>query len=141
MWRKDVIAKYKSSFLEAKYAAYEDVSFSYKVGRTGKLVFAPECKLDFQEVQPDDVSNYEAFHSASYWRYYFVSSNPERSKLSLLWSQIGRNLDLTYRTSGGFLRKIQALVSASIIFFDLLYFVMRKTDPLKALELRLIRTD
>jgi hypothetical protein len=141
MWRKEVLVNYQSSYLEAKYAAYEDVIFSYTVSKTYKLFFQPLSKLAFQEFQAQDVSNYEAFHSASYWRFYFVRTNSELSVLGLLWSQIGRSLDFTYQTPFGLSGKIKAFASSMSIFFDLVLFTILRTDPLKVLKLRLKRTD
>jgi hypothetical protein len=141
LWRRESLKHYQSDFIGAKYSAYEDVIFSYAVGKNGTLLYAPECVLEYQEEQPDDVSNYEAFHSASYWRYYFVCSNPELSKLGLLWSQIGRSLDFTYRTPGGLSGRIKAFALSMPIFFDLVFFTTLRTDPLKVLKLRLKRID
>ena len=141
LWRREILNSYQSEFLQAKYSAYEDVIFSYRASKAGKLLYAPECKLFFQDLQPGDVSNYEAFHSASYWRFYFVRSNSELSVLGLLWSQIGRSLDFTYRTSGGLRESIKAFTSTVSIFFDLVFFTIFRTEPLKVLKLRLKRTD
>lgn len=141
LWRRDSLIHYQSDFIEAKYSAYEDVIFSYAVGKNGTLLYAPDCVLAFQEEQPDDVSNYEAFHSASYWRFYFVRTNSELSVLGLLWSQIGRSLDFTYRTSGGLRQRIKAFASSMSIFFDLVLFTILRTEPLKVLKLRLKRAD
>jgi glycosyltransferase involved in cell wall biosynthesis len=141
LWRRESLIHYQSNFVEAKYSAYEDVIFSYAVGKNGTMLYAPKCVLDFQEEQPDDVSNYEAFHSASYWRFYFVRSNSELSVLGLLWSQIGRSLDFTYQTPVGLSGRIKAFALSMSIFFDLVFFTIFRTDPLKVLKLRLKRTD
>jgi glycosyltransferase involved in cell wall biosynthesis len=141
IWDRAMLDTYDAEFLHSQYSAYEDVIFSYGASKLGKLKYSPSCKLYFQDQQSEDVSNFEVFHSASYWRFYFVGSNSELSVLGLLWSQIGRSLDFTYRTSGGLGSKVKAFTSSMSIFFDLVFFTIFRTDPLKVLKLRLKRTN
>ena len=134
MWRKEVLVNYQSSYLEAKYAAYEDVIFSYTVSKTSKLFFQPLSKLTFQEFQPQDVTTLEAFRAASFWRLYFVKVNPELSLFLLIWSQLGRSLDYTFNTTKVLEKRFISFFQVSRILFSMLRSIPTKnpTDILRA---------
>lgn len=92
IWKRDIAVLYKSDYPFSKYAAYEDVIFSYSKRSYGEMIFDPRLKLDFQEKQSYDVTNLEVFLSATSWRFYFVSINKELSLLYMIWTQLFRNM-------------------------------------------------
>ena len=139
LWKRNAVSHYEAEFLEARYSAYEDVIFSYEAGQSSILLFAPDCKLSFQEIQPNDIDSLLAFSSASYWRYYFVRKNRELSLTLLIWSQIGRSLDFLWRQRA-FKRDFYVLsLQVLTILFDIAQTSMRKTDPLLFISSRLSR--
>lgn len=137
LWKREALQLYSGNFLDAKYAAYEDVIFSYSVGKLGKLLYNPNCELFFQDEQPNDVSNFSAFNSASYWRYYFVRINPELSSTLLLWAQLARNIEFIYSNWNWSPSFIGVVWKISLVYLDLLQASVRKIDPLKFISNRL----
>jgi len=90
MWRTDSVHDYIESVPSSTYAACEDLVFSYRQSKRGKLVFVPNACIKFQNTEPNDYNRSEAILSSAAWRYFFVKSNSELSLIQLLFSQIGR---------------------------------------------------
>ena len=109
IWKSDIALKYKSDFPFSKYAAYEDVIFSYSMNNLGEMVFEPRLKLSFQEQQPDDVTQLEVFLSANCWRFYFVSINKELSFTYMMWTQLFRNLFFVYNNGCEYFLRVYKL--------------------------------
>lgn len=105
-WRYEYACLYNSVHPFSKYAAYEDVIYSYAMSKMGELIYIPEMTLDYQEVQSNDVPPLLAFISAQYWRYYFVKSDKYFSAWQFLWSQVGRNIFYLLTTKGKYFTKV-----------------------------------
>jgi len=90
IWSIQSTVDYSTSVPSSRYAACEDLVFSYQQSKKGKLLFAPEAKIYFQDTEPNDYNRSQAIISGAAWRYYFVKSNPELSQWKLMYSQVGR---------------------------------------------------
>jgi len=90
IWSIQSTVDYSTSVPSSRYAACEDLVFSYQQSKKGKLLFAPEAKIFFQDTEPNDYNRSQAIISGAAWRYYFVKSNPELSQWKLMYSQVGR---------------------------------------------------
>lgn len=90
IWKIQSTIDYATSVPSSRYAACEDLVFSYQQSKKGKLLFAPEAKVFFQDMEPNDYNRSQAIISGAAWRYYFVKSNPELSQWKLMYSQFGR---------------------------------------------------
>lgn len=124
IWKREVVDSYGNYLLLSKYSAYEDVIFSYNMSKTGFLWYCPTAQVVFQEDAITDYSNFDTQYISMIWKYYFVCSNKELSKLALLWSQIGRSL--FYLTQKGTLKiKIKNILLPAI----LLNVIFMKKDP------------
>jgi glycosyltransferase involved in cell wall biosynthesis len=125
IWRKEFAQQYGKNLMFSKYSAYEDVIFSYEMGKLGELWFNPTAKVYFQEGTVTNYLNYEVQLISLAWKYYFVIQHRELSRLFLFWSQIGRSL--YYLTQ---LRKIESKKKIRILFLPLqiLKFVVFKTN-------------
>ncbi len=92
IWRKASAISYRDLSSSSKYAAYEDVMFSYPQSKKGNLIFSPNSILIFQD---NDLTNFEArevYKTAAYLRMSFVLDNSELSPMLCAWSQVGRSL-------------------------------------------------
>jgi glycosyltransferase involved in cell wall biosynthesis len=105
-WRYEYACMYNSVHQFSRYAAYEDVIYSYWMSKKGELIYIPELTLDYQEVQSNDVPPLLAFISAQYWRYYLVKSDNYFSAVHFFWSQVGRNIFYLLTTRGKNFTKI-----------------------------------
>jgi GT2 family glycosyltransferase len=90
MWKTESALSYTNFVPSSSYAACEDLVFSYQQFKKGKLLFAPDAKVLFQETEPNDYNRSQAIISSTAWRYFFVKSNPELSLWQLMYSQLGR---------------------------------------------------
>lgn len=90
MWKTESALDYTIFVPSSSYAACEDLVFSYQQFKKGKLLFAPDAKVLFQDTEPNDYNRSQAIISSTAWRYFFVKSNPELSQWQLMYSQLGR---------------------------------------------------
>jgi len=98
MWRRNSINFYGKDLVSTKYAACEDLIFSYSQFQGSNLIYSPNALITFQE---DEVTNFESslvFETAALWRLYFVMTNRGFSRTLFLYSQIGRTLFGVVRT-------------------------------------------
>jgi len=128
MWRVDSVQDYIDSVPSSTYAACEDLVFSYRQSKKGKLVFVPNARIQFQHPEPNDYNRIEAILSAAAWRYYFVKSNSELSLIQLFISQIGRLIYLFALDPNNKSARNAGFVSVKRIFTSILMF--RKPDYL-----------
>lgn len=124
VWNSKVLYEYPTEHTTIPYSALEDVIFSYRVGKHGKLLFAPKVKMQTQKFEVTDILTTQRFIYGGYKRYQFVSTNIEFSKLWLLISQIIRNLDFIVRSTheSNMLRRV--IVSTSL-WMRLIFFTLR----------------
>jgi GT2 family glycosyltransferase len=90
MWKTESAFDYTNFVPSSNYAACEDLVFSYQQFKKGRLLFAPDAKVLFQDTEPNDYNRSQAIISSTAWRYFFVKSNPELSQWQLMYSQLGR---------------------------------------------------
>lgn len=92
MWRHNRSLNYLTLNLDTKYAACEDLIFSYRESKSGKLLFSPKSIVNFQDSTLTNYEDLEVIRSAAYNRLLFVLSHEELSKWLCAWSQVGRNI-------------------------------------------------
>lgn len=131
MWRIEEISNYGSHGISSKYAACEDLIFSYPIGKKNTLLFCPNAKLDFQLNEKTDFENPAVYISALYWRYFFILEHKEFSVLKFNISQIGRLLFGIKQNKGRRMKFISIGIPATYrVAKDSFY----KRDPRKFLE-------
>jgi hypothetical protein len=121
IWSREVTDQYLNIPLISDYAAYEDVIFSYTVGKTHKLLFASDIFVLDQILETNKPLTAKQFVAGCYARYFFVNSNPNMSRFWLITGQIIRNIDfiLRSRDEGNYLKRMQlALKSFFVIFLS-----------------------
>lgn len=92
MWRLSAAKKYGNGVPSARYAACEDLIFSYPISKSGKLVFSSNARVYFQEEDLTDFESVEVFRNAAYFRLYFVQTNPDLSSTRFLLAQLLRTI-------------------------------------------------
>jgi len=92
IWQKDSAIAYGKLTSSSKYAAYEDVVFSYPQSKIGRLIFSPNSVLFFQDYSLSDFESKDIYESAAYLRMSFVLDNSELSPILCAWSQLGRSV-------------------------------------------------
>lgn len=92
MWRLDKAKKYGVGVPSARYAACEDLIFSYPMSKQGKTVFSSKAKVFFQDHDLTDFESVEVFRNAAYFRLYFVQVNADVSSSRFLIAQLARTI-------------------------------------------------
>lgn len=92
IWKLGSVRNYGAGIISTKYAACEDLIFSYYKRHKGELVYLPNARLAFQKENITDFEKYEVFCAAALWRLYFILTNTGFSRVAYLYSQIGRIL-------------------------------------------------
>jgi len=90
MWRRENGMKYLSIGINPKYAACEDLIFSYPESKSGKLLFLPQSRVKYQDLEITNFDSIEVIEAAAFNRMFFVLSNSDLSKWKCAWSQVGR---------------------------------------------------
>ncbi|MEI8028058.1 MAG: glycosyltransferase [Pseudomonadota bacterium] len=90
IWERESALEYIRFVPSSKYAACEDLVFSFQQSKKGKLLFVPGARVFFQDTEPNDYNRSQAIMSGTAWRYFFVKTNPELSQWQLVYSQCGR---------------------------------------------------
>ena len=130
VWRIESVNQYLSSVPSSDYAACEDLVFSYRQSKRGKLLFAPYAKVFFQDSESNDYNRKQAIVSGSAWRYFFVKSNPDLSILLLLYSQAGRLIHVLMTDY----RNREAIKAAFFSLRQLVYAVAQNREPMYLIE-------
>jgi hypothetical protein len=92
VWSARVLTEYSREETVKPYSAYEDVIFSYKVKKHGKLLYIPKVTIQSQNDIKEEPLNVQRFVYGGFCRYQFVSAHEELSKFWLLLSQILRSV-------------------------------------------------
>jgi glycosyltransferase involved in cell wall biosynthesis len=130
MWRTPFIYSYGEGIPSTRYAACEDLIFSYPIGKLGKLLYVPTAKLSFQDRELSDFDGIDVMRAAAYWRFYFVSGYPEFSKWNFLFTQIGRTAFATFSSKKININKLTALLQ---IVIEITFAILKRDDPKKLL--------
>lgn len=131
LWRRKVVDNYGNNLISTRYAACEDLLFSYPNYSLGKLIFVPGAKIEFQDEELTDFEKYSVFRAAALWRLYFVSSNSGFSRLLFLYSQLGRNLFGTFKTNEF---PLKFLIKSTALWVELLYLSLSRKRIEKSLK-------
>jgi hypothetical protein len=97
VWKSSVLYQYPKVQANSSYSAYEDVDFSYKVGKNNKLVFGPKARVINQKIEGNIPLTINQFISGAHQRCRFVCTNYELSMWWLLIAQFIRGLDFIIR--------------------------------------------
>ena len=124
MWRRELVTNYGKNLISTKYAACEDLIFSYPLNLKGKLIYVPAARVDFQDDELTNFENFSVFKTAALWRLYFVSTNPGFSLPFFLFTQLGRNLFGAFKTKES---PLKFFLNASALWLELLYLSSRKS--------------
>jgi glycosyltransferase involved in cell wall biosynthesis len=131
MWRVEAVADYGSHGISSKYAACEDLIFSYPVGKRCLLVYCPNAKIEFQKSEKTDFENPSIYVSALYWRYFFILKHKEFSIIRFNFAQLGRFLFGVMQNRGGRIKFISTGFPAT---FHVAMDSLLKRDSRKFLE-------
>ena len=77
VWTHPVISNFKHVPMGNRYAAAEDLIFSYKVGKVYKLYYNPEIKAKDQNSEKTNPPNLDIYRTSWQHRLYFVLTNRE----------------------------------------------------------------
>lgn len=127
-WRVDACRTYRFDFLESRYSAFEDVSFSFHQRNKGILLFNPEIEIDLQSNVVTDLSNKNVFIAGSFWRLKFILENLGFSRSAYIWSQVGRSLFFIFQNVDSLGDVAQRLKIAVKVFFEILFQIAYKKD-------------
>ncbi len=136
MWRRDQVDKYFFEYLDSNYSICEDLIFSYSRSKSGSLYFIPNARFNFQNDVKPTVNDFETFRARAYWKYYFVSSNPDLSVLLFLISQMVSTLAFVTKRdirSKSILFKLKFTIP---ILCDLILAFIKNHEPLELMKLR-----
>jgi hypothetical protein len=136
MWRRSHVDKYFFEYLESPYSICEDLIFSYSRSKYGNLYFIPEARFNFQIHVKPVVNNFEIFRARAYWKYYFVSLNPELSVFLFLVNQLVSTFAFAIKGNAKSKMIPRKLKFSLLILLDLIISYLKSTNPLELMKLR-----
>jgi GT2 family glycosyltransferase len=117
-WKNESLKLYGFSKVPIGYSAYEDVVFSFKVSKKGKIRYLPDIEVFSQDLSGPKRLTGKQFSYAAYWRLYFVSTN-RLNKLLMLYSHIARSAEFILKGHDP-----KYLISRSLITFKIFVFLL-----------------
>ena len=128
MWRTEVLGNYFFEHTQTRYAICEDLIFSHRVKKVGKLIFCPEAIYRRQDSSFQSM-NAANLRSLAFWKLYFVSTNAELSKI-LFFLSFGMTTFKFCTKKFSIGEKWYAIVTLSLLFKS----ILTNEDPLCALK-------
>lgn len=127
IWSTSIINLYKLNPPSKTYGAYEDVIFSYRVSKYGKIIFLHDIFVYSQERNALYIT-LENYISSVYMRYYFVKSNREFSLSQLIVEEFFRAINFMVfgDKSVSFHRRS---IRVFAVFIDLFVIIILKKNP------------
>ena len=127
VWNYNVLSSYSANPASVTYSAYEDVEFSYSVGKNNKLLFVPKVKVFNQKIEGGVPLSLSQYIYGGQFRYRFVSTHSELSKGWLLASQLIRGIDFIFRknSKSKMIRRINIVVR---LWLNLLSMILKKNS-------------
>jgi glycosyltransferase involved in cell wall biosynthesis len=136
MWRRDHVDNYFFEYLESPYSICEDLIFSYSRSKYGNLYFIPEARFNFQSHVKPVVNNFEIFRARAYWKYYFVSINPDLSVFLFLINQLLATFAFVIRGNVKTQMIPYKLKFSLVILLDLIISYLKRRNPHELMKLR-----
>ena len=89
VWRHEILKQHTNSPQDAQWASSEDLIFSYPLGKIYPLFVCASAKVNHEHVYDLKIKKKHKYYgrTETLWRFYFVESNKELSRVFFLWSQ------------------------------------------------------
>ncbi len=91
IWRQEIIKKYQHKEVKSRWAIFEDVIYSYPIGKKYPLHISADAEVRHEHERDHGNNGKHYFYGRNkvLWNYYFVSRFDDLSKLAFFWSTIG----------------------------------------------------
>ena len=116
LWRAQIVGQYNPRLPRPEYAAYEDVFFSYNVGRFKKLIYDPKLRLLSQPEANINQSHFVNFRALTLNRIAFVKKYKEFSTFNLYIYEFLRLLKIILSNTPEKKSKVQFLIKILLSF-------------------------
>jgi len=109
IWKKEVVDKFKFDEWFKGYGLFEDLEYSYRVGKHFKLAVVSNARVRHKYLGIDRKDNFQFGKMEIINRQHIVKNNPELSMILFFWASFGQLLEnllrsLLHRKKGYILR-------------------------------------
>ena len=90
VWKQSILQENEHKEINSKWAVYEDLIFSYSIGKNNNLYVSNKSKIRIDDNKDDDknyISNYYKGKTQFLWKLYFISQHKNLSLLFHLYSE------------------------------------------------------
>jgi len=89
VWKKNILIENSYSEKDSKWAISEDLIFSYPIGKKFPLFVCSNAKVNHEHVYDQNIKHKFRYYgkTETLWRFYFVESNKNLSRVMFYWSQ------------------------------------------------------
>ena len=103
-WRKNILMDQLNEEIPSRWAITEDLMFSYPIAKSGETLFvcaaARAAHIDNTPIETLASGMFRG-NAAVLWRYFFVNSHSELSKLQFYWMTFGQTLGRFAQAAAG----------------------------------------
>jgi glycosyltransferase involved in cell wall biosynthesis len=87
VWRQDILKQFIYKEINTKWAACEDLIFSYPIGKKYSFYVCADAKVRHEHIYDHRVKMKYRYYgrTLTLWQLYFVESHPEISRILFLW--------------------------------------------------------
>jgi len=92
VWKKDILHKFKTKEIKSRWAASEDLLFSYPIGKQHHLYVCSDARVRHEHVYDHKNEKKHSYYgyTLTLWQLYFVRSHKELSILLFFWMILGQ---------------------------------------------------
>jgi glycosyltransferase involved in cell wall biosynthesis len=89
VWRQEVLLQYPHMLSDSKWAIYEDLIYSFPIGKIFPMFVCADARVDHNHVYREYGFRHHSYlgYSETLWRFAFVKSNSDLSVSYFFWNQ------------------------------------------------------
>lgn len=89
IWQQEILKKYTNAPQDVMWASSEDLNFSYPIGKHYPMYVCADAKVNHEHVYDLRIKRKHRYYgrTETLWRFFFVESHREFSRIAFLWSQ------------------------------------------------------
>ena len=90
IWRQEILKKFTNAPKNTMWASSEDLNFSYQIGKLYPMYVCADAKVNHEHVYDLSIKTKYRYYgrTETLWRFFFVESHQEFSRMAFLWSQL-----------------------------------------------------
>lgn len=131
VWKKEILNNFINKEISSRWAASEDLMFSYPIGKQFPLYVCADAKVRHEHTDDHSAKKKYKYYGRTFtlWQLYFIESHPEMSRILFTWMIFGQIVGRLFLGSLSLDKRNIQIALGQIEGIALgLYTLFRKTD-------------